>query len=162
MPIYVRINGIEGDVTAKGFEKWIEANSIRFAVERNVNTKPGSVANRESTKPSLTAVILTKYLDKASPHLFNESCVGKDKTVQISVCRTGETISSYLEYNLANVIVSFYQVSVATNSSGSLVPVEEIQLNFGKIEMKYIPYNQKNQPGSPIPAGYDLATAAKI
>ena len=37
-------------------------------------------------------------------------------------------------------------------------PVEQINFNFTKIEVKYIPYDANHKPQSPVVASYDLAT----
>ncbi len=34
MPIYLKYDGIDGDVTAEGHEKWIELNSFQWGVGR--------------------------------------------------------------------------------------------------------------------------------
>lgn len=162
MPIYIKINDIEGNITAKNHEKWIEVNSINFYVSRNITTKPGAISDREFTKPSLSEIEITKNIDKTSPLLFSEACVGKVKNVNIDVCQTNETISAYMQYTLSNVIISHYSVLIHSEDDKHLLPTEKIKLNFSKIEMKYIPYDEKHNAGSPIPAGYDLESAKKV
>lgn len=162
MAIYMKIDGIDGNVTAKGYEKWIELETVSWGVGRSISAKPGVVADREVTKPSITEVTITKRMCQTSPHIFTEACVGKAKpAVKIHVCQTSDNISPYMEYILNNVLVSHYNVQV-TNTNGSAAPIEAISLNFDKVEMKYTPYDAAHKAGSPIPAGYDLTTAAKI
>lgn len=161
MPIYLKIQGMEGDVSAKGHEKWIEVSCMNFNVSRNINTKPGAVSDRESTRPSISEIEISKTIDKTSPHLFSEACVGKSKLVNLDICRTGETLSAYVQYTLSNAIISYYGIIISSDTHG-LQPTEKIRINFDKIEMKVIPFDAKHNPGSPIPAGYDLAGAHKI
>lgn len=168
MTIYMKIDSIDGDVTAKGYEKWIELSSIHFGVQRNINTKPGKVINRESTRPAIKEFAITKHMDKTSPLLFTESCVGKAKSqVEIHICHTGDDISPYMQYTLNNVLISDYFVEYKENEdnqeqSTNDHPQENITLNFDKIEMKFTPYDEQHNAQSPIPAGYDLNTANKI
>ena len=162
MAIYMKIDGIDGHVTAKGHEKWIEIDTVNFTVNRSINTKPGNVADRETTKPALSEIMVAKLMDKSSPHIFSETCVGKAKSkVEIHFCQTGENVSPYMEYTLYNVLVSNYGVQ-ATHKNDKTIPAETLNLNFDKIEMKYTPYDEKHGAQSPIPAGYDLNTAQKI
>lgn len=162
MAIYMKVDGVEGHVTAKGYEKWIELDSVNFNVNRTINTKPGNVSDRESTKPTLSEIAVTKVMDKTTPNLFSEACIGKSKPkVEIHVCQTGDKISPYMEYTLSNVLISNYQVQ-GQNKCENAAPLETINLNFDKIEMKYTPYDEKHNAGSPIPAGYDLSTGTKV
>ena len=165
MTIYMKIDGIEGNVTAKGYEKWIELNSIQCGVQRNINTSPGKVIDRESTRPAINEFLLTKHMGKTTPLLFTEACVGKAKPqVEIHLCHTGDEISPYMQYTLNNVLISNYFVEYeeTTDKLTANHPKETITLNFDKIEMKFIPYDEQHKAQSPIPAGYDLNTANKI
>jgi len=162
MAIYMKIDDIEGDVTAKGYENWIALDAFKFGVVRSISTKPGNVSDRESTKPTVGEIVVSKLLDKTSPHIFTEACIGKAKPkVKIHFCQTGENVSPYMEYTLNNVLVSNYQVQ-GEHKETTVIPTESINLNFDKIEMRYTPYDEKHAPGSPIPAGYDLNTAKKV
>lgn len=162
MSIYMRVQGIEGNVTAKGHEKWIELNSLDFAASRNIQTRTGKTSDREATLPTVGEVVVSLDMNKASPNLFSEACVGKAKTVKIDVCQTGtENAKPYLEYTLNNVLFSSYEVRINNNDSHG-APEEVLTLNFDKIEMKYIPFDEKNNPQSPIPTGYDLTTGTKV
>lgn len=165
MTIFMKIDGINGDVTAKGYEKWIDLSSIHFDVQRNINTKPGKVINRESTRPAINEFSITKHMDKSTPLLFTEACIGKAKPqVEIHICHTGDDISPYMQYTLNNVLISNYFVEYedAQEQSANNHPQETITLNFDKIEMKFIPYDEQHNAQSPIPAGYDLNTANKV
>ena len=158
MATYMQIDGIPGDVTAKGHENWISISEIHFGTRRNLSTDPGRIADREGTRPNISEITINKKVDQSSPLLFSESCVGKAKpTVKLDVCQTGSALSPYLQYTLNNAIVSGYQVS-----TGGEYPMESVCITFDKIEMKYTPYDEQNQPKSPIPAGYDLKTAAAV
>jgi len=164
MTIYMQINGIDGDVTAKGHENWIALEAIDFNVKRLLSTDPGRIADRESTRPVISEIHIKKKMDKSSAYLFGESCVGKAKDqVQIDICQTGSTLSPYAQLTLENVIVSHYELQASDlhnpDKTQSDYPTEQIRLNFDKIELKYTPYDSQNMPQSPIPAGYNLSEA---
>ncbi len=163
MAIYMKVDGIDGHVTTKGYEKWIELNSLHFSVNRKLSTKPGNVYDRESTKPVFTEVMVDKSMDKTTPKLFEQACVGKAiSKVEIHICQTGtDKISPYMQYTLHDVLMSHYQVLGEDKCEGA-APTESASLNFDKIEMKYTPFDAKHNAGSPIPAGYDLSTGTKI
>lgn len=162
MPIYMQVQGIDGDVSAKGYEKWIALDSLNFGANRDIKTRTGKTSDREATLPTVGEIVVTKEMNKSSPNLFAEACVGKAKSVTIHVCQTGtDAAKPYVEYTLNNVLLSNYQVALDKNTDHA-VPVETLNLNFDKIEMKYIPYDEQHNAGSPIPAGYDLTTGTKV
>lgn len=165
MAIYMQIQGINGNVTTKGYENWIELESFDFNVQRKLNTQPGRVSNREGSKPSVSEVEVNKRLDKSSSLLFGEATVGTAKpTVNIHFVTSGASPQPYLEYTLSNVIVSGHAVghTRALANDGTeqeTYPLEKVNLNFDKIEMKVIPFDKDHKAQSPIPAGYDLNQA---
>ena len=167
MYAYLKIKGIDGDVTIKGFEKSIEILSFDFSVKRQVNSFPGRLADRESSGPMVSELTLTKIMDKTTPILFSESVIGKTKPeIQLILTTSGDTPCAYMEYTLANAIISAYHVMkmpsdeilAATNNTS--FPLETLLISFDKIEMKFTPYDEKHKPQSPIAASYSLADAS--
>ena len=170
MTTYMKIDGITGDVTAKGHENWIALQSMNFNVKRTLSATPGRLADREGTRPSISEITITKRMDKTSPHLFIESCTGKSKNVQIDICQSNNNeLTPYASFTLRNAIISGYDVNTDTKniengktSSEHHYPGETITLSFDQIEMKYTPFDEQNNPQSPIPAGYDLKQATEM
>lgn len=159
MPIYMQIDGINGNVTTAGHEKWIQLESMQFGVGRGITSAGiGQETNREASTVSISEIQITKIMDETSPSLFIEACIGKGKTVKIHFMRTGDQVQSFMEYTLNKVLISSYSME----TSGEGHPNESLSLNFDKIEMKYTPYDDQNQPKSPVPAGYDLVAAKKV
>lgn len=159
MPIYMKIDGIDGNVEAEGHAKWIEVNSLQFGVGRAITSGVGKASDRESSAPSISEVTVTKAMDAASPKIFAESCYGKSKPkIEFHLCKTDEgKLETYMEYTVSDVLISGYSVS-----SGGDKPTESISFNFTKIEMKFVPWDDGHKKGTPIPAGYDLALAKKV
>jgi len=158
MSIYLKIDGIEGKVTATGHEKWIDVGSLQWGVGRAISSSVGTSADREASKPSISEVSVTKQMDASSPLIFTEACVGKSKPIKIHLCTTGtDTIDTYMEYELEDCMVSGYSVS-----SGGDRPSESISFSFTKLTMKFIPYDDAGKAQSPLPAGYDMALGKKV
>lgn len=157
MPIYLKIPGIEGEVTADGHQKWIECHSLSWGVGRGIHTPTGSAQSRESSAPSVSEVTIAKMADKSTAKLFQEACIGKAKDVEIHLCQTGDKLETYLEYKLTDALISGF-----SSSSGGDKPSESLSFNFTKIQLKYTPYDKDRNPGSPIPAGYDITTGKKV
>lgn len=157
----MKIDGIDGNVTAKGHEKWIELQDIQFGVGRGITSaKPGNQTNREASIPGFSSVTVTKVADETTPKIFTEACIGQSKKIEVHLCKTGaDQLDSYLEYTFSDVLIAGY--SIAADGSNSH-PHERIELNFSKIEMKYIPFDDAHKAGSPVPAGYDLVEGKKV
>jgi type VI secretion system secreted protein Hcp len=157
MPIYMKIDGIKGDVTAEGHKDWIHCDSLQWGVSRSIGAPTGSAKERESAEPAVSEVMVTKAMDASSPYLFQESCLGKGKKVDLHICKTGtDQLVNYYEMVLENAMLSGYSVN-----SGGDNPSESVSLNFTKIETKYIPVTADGGHGDPIPAAYDLKLAKK-
>jgi len=157
MAIYLNMDGLEGDVTAAGHEGWIECASLQWGVGRGITTPTGSSQERESAAPSVSEVSIVKIMDKCTPKLFEQACVGTAKLVKIDLVQTGAQLDTYMAYELENTLISGYSVSTAGDR-----PSESLSLNFTKLVMKYTPYDNENNPGSPIPAGYDVSLGKKV
>ncbi len=158
--IYMKVEGIDGNVTAKGYEKWIEVYGFSFSLARGITSaNPGRQSNREAGTPSFSEISVTKVVDETSPKFFTESCIGTAKKIEFHFCETGESVRSYIEFILSDVLISQYSFN---GQGGGGHPTESLTFNYSKIETKYIPYDDKHQPKSPIPAGYDLITAQKV
>ena len=77
MAIYMRVPGAQGNVTAKGYEKWIELKSLDFQLSSDVRMQTGKDLDRHSSLVHLTAIDLLKSIDLSSHSLFEYGCNGK-------------------------------------------------------------------------------------
>ena len=155
MPIYVQYGTIVGDVTAAGHEKWIEVNSFQWGVGRGISSPTGGSADRESSAPSVSEIVVTKPTDIATIKLLDEALQGDGKDVTVDFCKTDKgNLSVYLSYTLTNTMISGYSLS-----SGGDRPQESLSFNFTKIMCTDIGLGAKNDDGQPATVGYDLALA---
>jgi type VI secretion system secreted protein Hcp len=166
MAIYMLIPQKLGNVTAKGHEQWIGLHTLEFHVKRYIATEPGRVYDRESTRPTLSDISLTKKLDASSPLLFSDACVGEAiPEIKVDLCQSGNQLIPYMQYIFFNVIISSYQINFCYQPHQPLTaeyPIEKLTFSLDKLEMKYTPFDEKHKPQSPIPAGYDLREATLI
>tara|TARA_Y100001001_G_scaffold162855_1_gene190468 strand:+ start:856 stop:1359 length:504 start_codon:yes stop_codon:yes gene_type:complete len=158
---------LNGNVSAKGLQDFIEIHAFDFSVVRKMNTHPGVTADREGTKPSISEVVVTKRVDQTTPILFQEATTGSAlASAEIKFVNTGKDLSEYLTITLSNVILSRYELmdevilGETENNTHKDKPIEKIALNFDKIEVKFTPYDESHSAQSPVSAGYDLKTAA--
>ncbi len=159
MAIYMKWDGIDGAVTTKEHEKWIELNSFQFGVGRAIGTAARGAATREASEPHISEITISKRLDKASTKLFMDAVAGDlSSTVKFKfTTTTKDKVDTYLAFELTNCGVSGH--SMSADSEGA--PVESLSLNFTKIMFTYTERDPKIA-GSPDTVGYDLLTMGKV
>jgi type VI secretion system secreted protein Hcp len=161
MPIYMKFGSIKGDVTESGHTDWIELNSLQWGVGRGVSSPTGSSADRESTAPSISEVVVTKANDLASAGLLSEALQGdgsNGKSVEIDMVRTDKgKLTVYQKITLTDVIISGF-----STSSGGDRPSESLSLNFVKIAVTDTQMKPDGTAGSPATTTYDLAQAKTV
>ena len=152
-----QVEGIDGDVTAEGHEKWIEVNSFSWGVGRGVTSPMGGSADREASAPSVSEITVTKVSDKSTANLIREALWGEGKKVKIDFCKTDkDKFEPYLQLELENTLISNYSVS-GHGGVGHSQPMESLSLNFSKITFNDISMGSKNETGDPDRVWYDLA-----
>lgn len=158
MAIYMKFGSVNGQVTTKGFEKWIELNSFQFGVGRAVGSAARGSANREGSEPNFSEITVTKTLDVSSNPLFQDASGGNfDATVKIKfTTTTKDTVTTFLTYELSNTGLSGYSIS-----SGGQTPSESLSLNFSKVMITNSPTDAKGT-ATPDTVGYDLEKMAKV
>ena len=157
MAIYLEYEGIKGNVTADGYKDHIAVDSVNFGVGRGISMEAGNLSNRESTRPSLSEISLTKAADNSVTAIFKEAVTGSaGKKVVIKFVRTGaDKVQEYMDYTLENCLVSSYSMSASAEGE----PMESISLSYSKIMINYSDFDKTNKSGNPQRVGYDLESA---
>lgn len=157
MAIYLEYEGIKGNVTADGYKDHIAVQSVQFGVGRGISMEAGNLSNRESTRPSLSEITLTKAADNSVTAIFKEAVTGNaGKKVVIKFVRTGsDKVQEYMDYTLENCLVSNYSMSASSEGE----PMESISLSYSKIMINYSDFDKSNKSGNPQRVGYDLESA---
>ena len=160
MAIYIDYEGIQGNVTAEGYQDHIKILSIHFGVGRGISMEPGNMSNREATRPTLSEITITKFADNSTTSLFKESVTGaQGKRVKLKFIQTGsDKVVEYMDYELQDCMVSGYSIS----SDGESDPIQTITLSYSQLMVNYHDYDKKNSARSPQRVGYNLETAKPL
>lgn len=133
---YVNFGDIKGESTDKDHKDWVMMLGYHQSIDHpSAEVSRGSAgASRTVTHSDFT---ITKYVDAASPKLFEACCNGKHlKEVVIELVRKGGNPVKYLQIKLQDcVITSVTYDAQATADPPS--PVESVALTFGMIEFTY-------------------------
>lgn len=158
MPIFMKFEGIEGQVTYKGLEKQIELHSASYSTHSAM--EGAAHGNRSPDSMKISEINVTKYLDASSVDLFKAQADGK-KPAKVEISFTannaGDENFVYLKYELEDV----YITSMSTSGGSGDRPMESLALNFAKITINYTP-TDKTGEGSPKRGGYDVVQNKKI
>jgi type VI secretion system secreted protein Hcp len=159
MAIYMKFGDIKGSVTTDGFKDWIELGKFQWGVGRSVNSSSKGSDTREGSEPSVSEVVVSKRMDKASPKLWQDAVGGdfsKDVTISMTTT-TKDKVETFVEYQLKEVGLSGYSAGAGADDA----PQESLSLNFSAVTWKYIGRDSKIA-GTPEVVGWDLAQQKKI
>jgi len=94
-------------------------------------------------------------VNKASPKLMLACANGEHIKKAVLVCRkAGKDQQEYLKITFTDLLVSSYQTGGHANSD--VVPMDQISLNFSKIEFEYKPQQPDGTLGAVVKSQYDL------
>ena len=160
MPVYLELEGIEGNVTTQGYEKQIELDTFSWGVGRGISMITGRTANREVSSPSISEVTVSKSMCKATPLLVQEAVIGtKGKKAIIHLVRTGgDTLEEYMTYTLENCLISSYSVSGGSDGEAG----ETLAFSFTSIETAYAEAGKDNLKGGQGRFGYSVEKGKKL
>jgi len=147
---YIELAGVQGESHDPAHTGWIDVLSFSWGASHSSSTGAGSGAG----KVSFNDLRIVKEIDKSSPQSFLNAAEGKYiLSGVLELVRPDGQV--FMDYKLTNVIVSAVQILGGTSSSDR--PMEQVTLNFTKIEYDYTPYSASGTPGTTVIAGWDLS-----
>jgi len=154
MAIYMKFEGIDGQVKAVGFKDWIELDSCSLGISRHTSLGMGG-RGREGAHPEISEIMVTKKFDKATPKILRESVAGTfDKKVDIKWTTTTKSkTDTYFHVELEKCGITQYSQS----SNPEMVPMESLSLNFLKITFSPSPLDDAGTPKKGDVVHYNLS-----
>jgi type VI secretion system secreted protein Hcp len=136
MPIFLKIDGVDGDVTDEQFEGWFDVLSFNFGCEHSSPPGVGG-GGRRAGRTQLSPLTVMKIADKATPTLFQACANGRHFRGAVLVALKDDSGRSdqFLKVTMTDILISSY--SASGNAGGDPVPVESMSLNFLKIELAF-------------------------
>jgi type VI secretion system secreted protein Hcp len=155
---FLKVDTIEGESTDAKHKNEIDVQSWSWG-ETQTGTFAGG-GGGGAGKVSMQDFHFTMTVNKATPKLMLACATGQHIPKAVLTCRkAGGNQQEYMTVTMSDLLVSSYQTG---GSQGDLVPVDQISLNFSKIEVEYKPQDQKGAVGSPVKVGYDLKLNKKV
>lgn len=157
--VYLKLDDIDGEATAKGFEKQIGIFSMSWGASAatTVGATKGGIS---ASKVSVSSFNMMKQLDTSSVPLFQACCLGKHipKAVLTFRKQTGDSQEGFLIYTLHDVMVEALQTS--GSSGGDDTPTESLSLAFAKLEVEYKKQGKDGKLTAAGQAAWDLTTVS--
>ena len=170
--IYLKIDGIQGESTARGHEKEIIVRSYEQAVDATVTS--GGGGGGATGKATFSGARFRKPLDKASIPLMLACATGKHiKSARFAFRRQGSN-SDYYTITLEEISVTHiaqragdgpqFPLSFESLNQGAAVTefLEDVTLHYSRIKWHYLPLGPDGRAGSPIDGGWDIKANKKL
>jgi len=155
---FLKLDGIDGESTDAKHKGDIEVESWSWG-----ETQTGTMARGGgggAGKVDMQDFHFTMRVNKASPTLMLNCASGKHIPKATLVCRkAGGNQEEFLKLNFSDILISSYQTG---GSNGADVPMDQISLNFAKVEYEYMTQDAKGKTGSPVKVGWDLSKNVKV
>jgi type VI secretion system secreted protein Hcp len=142
MPIYIKIDGVNGAVSEDKHKEWIEVESWSWGASHPHDFSGGSSSYGGGTsKTSVQDLHITKQMDDSSTKLLALTLTGNPvKKVKMESVQSGAEKHVELIFELEDVVFTSFQTG---DSSGSARPTDL-------------------KPKSPLNAGYDVKLSKAI
>jgi type VI secretion system secreted protein Hcp len=150
---FLKVDQVEGESHDTKHKNEIDVESWSWG-----ETNSGDAAHRGGMgagKVSMQDFHFTMKVNKATPKLMVACASGQHIKEATLTCRkAGKDQQEFLKIKLSDFIVSSYQTG-GSNHDG-VVPVDQISLNFSKIEFEYKDQKPDGTLGGTVKAGYDV------
>lgn len=153
--MFLMLKGISGESQDAKHKGEIDIDAFTFAV--NQAGSAARAGGSGSGKAEFADIHIVKQIDKSTPTLVNHCATGEHiPTALITVRKAGggkDGGKEYYKITLTDVLVS--SVSNSGNNSSD-VPMEEVSLNYGQIDIEYAPQDSAGVLGGVVKSGYNI------
>lgn len=149
---FLKIEGIEGESSDAKHKNEIDIESWSWGATQSGSHAYGGGGG--AGKVNMQDFNFTMRVNKASPKLLLGCSSGQHIKGALLTCRkAGKEQQEYMKIKFTDLLISSFQTG---GSNGAEVPVDQISLNFAKIEYEYYPQKEDGTLGSKVPVWWDL------
>jgi type VI secretion system secreted protein Hcp len=138
--MFIKLPDIPGESTDSKHKGEIEVLSFSWGVSQAAGS--GSGGGGGAGKPQVTDFSFVKQIGAASPALFVSVCKGDHMDEAVFTANTGTSTDpkgkkgqpTFYKVTFSDVLISGVR---AGGQSGNDLPLEEVSLNFAKVEIEY-------------------------
>lgn len=154
---FLKLNGIDGESTIKGYENWIELDSVSFGATLPMSHSVSTSGPQSAGKVDLNPIGCNKKVDKATNKLFLHCWTGEHVTKgEIHIC---SEIKGKLEKVYTLKLEDIVVISISGQASKSGPEIDEnFSLSYGKVTVEYFQFDSKGTAKGTVPQFYDART----
>jgi type VI secretion system secreted protein Hcp len=150
---FLKIDGIQGESNDSKHKNEIEIESFTWGEHQTGTASHGSGLG--AGRVQMQDFHFVMRINKSSPKLMLMCATGEHIKSAILTCRkAGKEQQEYLKVTFSDLMVASYN----TNGTGAsdVIPMDQIALNFTKVEMEYKEQKPDGSLGGAIKAFYDM------
>jgi type VI secretion system secreted protein Hcp len=152
---FIKFDGIKGESTDAKHKDEVDVESWSWGETHPGPAHPGG----SSGKVSMQDFQFVMRLNTASTSLMEACATGQHiKNATLTGRKAGKDQQEYLTFKLTDVLVSSYQ----TGGSEADLPIDQVSLNFAKIQVEYRPQKPDGTLDAPLKFGWDLKAGKKL
>lgn len=158
--VFIHFDGIEGEGNDESHAGWMEIENFHMAHSHRISTTDSSAGGATTARTDFGEFTFEKMMDLATPHLALFCADGTHiNKIVVEVCRAGKEKVKFMEYRFENCLISAF----TSSSYNGEYPIDDVAINFGKVEWRYIRQNRTGgvAQGS-VAAGWDLEKNCRI
>jgi type VI secretion system secreted protein Hcp len=149
---FLKFDGIKGESTDAKHKDEVDIESWSWGES---HAGRGAGAGGGAGKVAMQDFHFVMKVNKATPALMKACATGQHiKTATMTGRKAGKDQQEYLTIKFTDVLVSSYQT--AGTGGGDIHPMDQVSLNFAKIEVDYKPQKPDGTLGASERFAYDL------
>jgi type VI secretion system secreted protein Hcp len=150
---FLKFDGIKGESADAKHKDEIDVESWSWGLTQSGTASGGGGGG--AGKVSAQDFHFVMALNKASPALMRALATGQHiKDAVLTARKSGKSQAEYLTFKFSDVLVSSYQTG--GSSASDTLPLDQISLNFAKIEVSYKEQKPDGSLGGETKFNYDL------
>ena len=156
---FLKIDGIDGESRDDKHKNEIEIESWSWGATQTGTLAAGGGGG--AGKVQFQDFHFTTLISKASPSLFLRCATGEHiKSATLTARKSGENPQEFMHIKMEDVLISSYQTGGSSGSS--IVPTDQVSMNFAKINYEYQPQKPDGSLDAGVSAGWDLKLNKKV
>ncbi len=156
---FLKLDGIDGESQDSKHGKEIDVESWNWGADQAGSHSGGGGGG--AGKVSMHDFRFTMKVNKSTPKLMLACASGEHIKSAILTCRkAGKEQQEFFKVKFSDLLVSSYQTG--GSAQGEIIPVDEITLNFSKVEFEYAPQKADGTLEAAVKTGWDLKKNVKV
>jgi type VI secretion system secreted protein Hcp len=156
---FLKLDGIKGESTDSKHKGEIDIESFSWGATQSGTHSAGGGGG--AGKVQMQDFHFVMKVNTASPKLMEACATGEHIKSATLICRkAGKDQQEFLKWTFSDLLISSYQTG---GSSGhDVIPLDQISLNYSKVEVEYKAQKADGTLDGPVKAGYDLKANKKV